>query len=300
VLNGETVLVTGATGKVAFPIARALAATGNRVYGMARFSDPASADRLREAGVEPIRGDLHLATYDDLPVGITYVFHAGAALDYDSVWEYDLEVNALSTGRLMTAVAATCRGFVYCSTGSVYQPQGRPQREDDPPGAHWTNNYAFSKIAGEAIVRHVTAERGIPATIIRIFSTYGPEGGMPWSRVARMLAGEPVRLHTDRPNHFNPLFEDDYVRLGIRALEVAEAPAITVNWSGSETVTAEDYLAYAGELTGTEPIITYDDDAHTQLWSDVTKMHEVLGRCEVPWHEGFRRTIEALAPDRLV
>ena len=299
-LQGETVLVTGATGKVAFPIARALAAEGNRVYGMARFSDPTAADRLRDTGIEPIRGDLHLATFDDLPAGITYVFHAGAALDYASVWEYDLEVNALSTGRLMDAVAATCRGFVYCSTGSVYQHQGRPLREDDPPGAHWTSNYAFSKIAGEAVVRHIAAQHGVPSTIIRIFSTYGPEGGMPWVRVEKVLAGEPVRLHTDRPNHFNPIFEDDYVKLGIRALEVADTPAITVNWSGSETVTAEDYLAYAGSLTGTTPIITYDDDAHTQLWADTTKMHEVLGHCDVPWHDGFRRMLEALAPDRLL
>jgi len=298
-LEGETVLVTGATGKVAFPIARALAAAGNRVYGLARFSDPRSADRLRKSGIEPIAGDLHLATFADLPADSGYVFHAGAALDYDSVWEYDLEVNALSTGRLMTAVADSCRGFVYCSTGSVYKHQGRPLREDDPPGAHWTSNYAFSKIAGEAIVRHVADDRGVPATIIRIFSTYGPEGGMPWNRVAKVLAGEPVRLHTDRPNHFNPIYEDDYVRLGIRALEVADVPALTVNWSGSEAVTAEDYLAYAGELTGTTPIITYDDDAHTELWSDVSKMHEMLGRCEVPWQDGFRRTIEALAPDRL-
>jgi nucleoside-diphosphate-sugar epimerase len=299
-LNGETVLVTGATGKVAFPIARALVGCGNRVYGMARFSNPAAIDRLQDAGIEPVRGDLHLAAFDGLPPDITYVFHAGAALDYDSVWEYDLEVNALSTGRLMLAVAESCRGFVYCSTGSVYQHQGRPLREDDPPGAHWTSNYAFSKIAGEAIVRHISAEHGVPATIIRIFSTYGPEGGMPWNRIAKMLAGEPVRLHTDRPNHFNPIFEDDYVRLGIRALEVAAVPTITVNWSGSETVTAEDYLAYAASLTGATPTITYDEGAHTQLWADVTKMHSVLGRCEVPWQEGFRRTIEALAPDRLL
>ena len=73
-----------------------------------------------------------------------------------------------------------------------------------------------------------------------------------------------------------------------------------MNWGGSETVSAEDYLAYAGELCGVEPQIVYRDDAWTPLWPDVTKMHEVLGRCEVPWRDGFRRMLEARCPDRLV
>ena len=301
VLSGERILVTGAAGRVGFPIARELAAQGNTVYGLARYRDPAHREKVLAVGIEPVATDIHGATYDDLPDGITYVFHAGAALGPETAdWLFALEVNALSTGRLLRAVAPTCRGFVYCSTGSVYKYQGRrPLREDDPPGIHTTGNYSFSKIAGEAIVAHVAVEHGVPATIIRICSTYGPEGGAPWDRIARMLAGEEIRLHPDAPNNYNPIYEDDQVRLGIRALEVASVPALTVNWGGSETVSAEDYLAYAGSLLGVEPKITYGDGAYHPLWPDVTKMHEVLGRCEVPWQDGFRRMLEARVPDRL-
>jgi len=301
-LHGERILVTGAAGRVGFPIARALAANGNTVFGLARFSDPSDRERLVAAGIEPFRCDLHGATYDDLPGGITYVFHAGAALGGDAAdWRFAFEVNALSTGRLMVAVASTCRGFVYCSTGSTYAYQGRrPLREDDPPGIHTTGNYSFSKIAGEAVVQHVAAEHDLPATIIRICSTYGPEGGAPWDRIARMIEGKEIVLHPDAPNNYNPIYEDDYVRLGIRALEVASVPALTVNWGGSETVSAEDYLAYAGSLLGVQPHISYGAGAYHPLWPDVTKMHAVLGRCEVPWQDGFRRMLEARAPELLV
>jgi UDP-glucuronate 4-epimerase len=294
-LHGERILVTGATGRVAFPIARELAANDNTVFGLARLRDPADRDRLVAHGVEPVPMDLCDATYADLPHGITYVFHAGAALGAAVAdWGFAFEVNALSTGRLMRAVAPTCRGFVYCSTGSVYAYQGRrPLREDDPPGIHTTGNYSFSKIAGEAVVQHVAVEHGVPATIIRICSTYGPEGGAPWDRIARMMAGKEIELHPDAPNNYNPIHEDDYVALGIRALEVAVVPPITVNWAGSETVSAEDYLTYAGSLLGIEPRITYGDGAYHPLWPDVTKMHEVLGRCTVPWRDGFRRMLEA-------
>ncbi len=36
-----------------------------------------------------------------------------------------------------------------------------------------------------------------------------------------MLAHKPIRLHPDNPNNYNPIYEDDYVELGIRAMEVA-------------------------------------------------------------------------------
>jgi hypothetical protein len=79
-------------------------------------------------------------------------------------------------------------------------------------------------------------------------------------------------------------------------MEVAGVPPIVVNWAGSETVSAEEYCAYMGDLVGVEPIIEYDPSAHTALWPDVTLMHEVLGRTTVTWKDGFRRMIEARYP----
>ena len=74
-------------------------------------------------------------------------------------------------------------------------------------------------------------------------------------------------------------------------------PPIVVNWAGSETVSAEDYCAYMGDLVGVEPIFAYTEDAHTPLWPDVTYMHQILGPTKVGWRDGFRRMIAALHPD---
>jgi hypothetical protein len=134
-------------------------------------------------------------------------------------------------------------------------------------------------------------------TIIRICSTYGPQGGAPVERLRLILERKPIRLHPDRPNNYNPIYEDDYVELGIRAMEVAATPPIVVNWAGSETVSVEDYCAYLGELVGVEPIFEYTSDAHTPLWPDVTSMHEVLGPTKVHWRDGFRRMVKACYPD---
>jgi nucleoside-diphosphate-sugar epimerase len=296
-LEGQVVLVTGAAGRVAFPIARELAAR-NKVYGMARFTNPADRDKLAAHGIEPIRKDLAGSDFGDLPEDVTHVFHAGAAITREAAenWELALEVNVRATGRLMSRYRAA-KGFVYCSTGSQYDYQGRrPLRETDRPGLH-SHNYSLSKIAGEAVVNFASSEFGTPATIIRIFSTYGPTGGAPYDRMKAIVEGREVVLYPEAPNNYNPIYEDDYVRLGIRALEAARSPALTVNWAGSETVSAEEYCAYIGRLVGKEPKIVYSDKAKWPIWPDVTRMHELLGRTQVPWKEGFRRMVGAAYPD---
>jgi nucleoside-diphosphate-sugar epimerase len=294
VLDGEKILITGATGKIAFPIARALAAR-NEVWGAARFTKPGDRDKLAAVGVRPVRLDVASADLASLPGDFTYVFHA-AVDPGDGTWQSAVETNALASGRLLHH-CRKAKSFVYCSTGSVYQYQGqRPLTESDPPGIHARGNYSFSKIAGEAVCTWISAQYEIPLAIIRICSTYGPEGGAPCDRLELMLQGKPVLLHPDRPNNYNPIYEDDYVELGIRAMQVARRPPLVVNWAGSETVSAEDYCTYMGELVGVAPKFEYTPATHTPLWPDVTLMHQMLGRTKVHWRDGFRRMIEARYP----
>lgn len=287
-------LVTGATGRIGFPIARALA-HDHDVYGMARCTGPGDEERLRSAGVTPIVADMATCDFSTaLPTGLTHVFHAAAHLGrHDPArWRDFFDVNAQATGRLVAAVRGV-RGFVFCSTGSIYEYQGRrPLREDDPFGVH-LGAYSLSKIAAEEVVRFAAAEHGVPTTIIRVFSTYGPMGGAPADRLQRILDGKDVVLHPDAPNNYHPIYEDDYVRLGIRALDVGGVPPTVVNWAGSETVSAEDYCQFLGSLVDREVRIRYDAAAPWPLWPDVTRMHEVLGRTEVPWRDGMRRMAEA-------
>ncbi|WP_094286293.1 NAD-dependent epimerase/dehydratase family protein [Mycobacterium lehmannii] len=294
-LDGEKILITGATGKIAFPLARELAGN-NEVWGAARLREPASRDRLSAAGVIPVALDIGDGDFSALPDDFTYVFHA--AVDPGAGdWTRCLETNAQRSGGLLHRYRAA-KGFVLCSTGSIYAYQGqRPLTESDPPGVPLRANYSFSKVAAEAVCTWVARQYEIPLTIIRICSTYGPEGGAPADRLDAILARRPIRLHPDRPNNYNPIYEDDYVALAIRAMEAADTPPVVVNWAGSETVSVEEYCTYMGELVGVEPIFEYTPEAHTPLWPDVTRMHEVLGRTTIGWRDGFRRMVEARHPE---
>ncbi len=295
-LSNQKILLTGATGKIAFPIARELARL-NEVWGAARLSKPGDREKLEAAGVVPVQLDISKGDFSDLPDDFDYVFHAAVDPGKDS-WLNCVETNAQMSGNLLLH-CKQAKGFVYCSTGSVYRYQGKPLTEADEPGAPLRANYSFSKIAGENVCSWVSKQFNIPLTIIRICSTYGPEGGAPCDRLEGMMQGKPIRLHPDKPNNYNPIYEDDYVTLGIRAMEVASVPSITVNWGGSETVSAEDYCTYLGELVGVKPIFEYTPEAHTPLWPDVSYMHEILGKTEVHWRDGMRRMVEARYPQWL-
>ncbi len=294
-LHNEKILITGATGKIAFPIARKLAET-NEVWGMARMRDPEDRTKLEGAGVKPVALDVASGDFSSLPDDFTYVFHAAVDPGLDE-WEDCVRTNAHNSGELFYH-CRKAKGFVFCSTGSIYAYQGqRPLKESDPPGIPLRANYSFSKVAAESVLTWISERYGVPLTIIRVCSTYGPLGGAPATRFEAMLEGKPIRLHPDTPNNYNPIYEDDYVDLGIRALEVADTPPVVVNWSGSETVSIEDYCTYMAELAGIEPVFEYTEDAHTPLWPDTTRMHEILGRTKVHWRDGMRRMIEARHPE---
>ena len=68
-----------------------------------------------------------------------------------TTWARCVDTNAQKSGDLLYH-CRSAKGFVLCSTGSIYGYQGRrPLTEADPPGAPLRANYSFSKVAAEAV-----------------------------------------------------------------------------------------------------------------------------------------------------
>jgi len=293
-LSGRRVLVTGASGLVAFPVAAKLAKS-NQVYAVARFSDPKQKRMLEHAGAHTIAFDLADPNLSPLPKSVDVVINY-AVLPPTHKDAY--EVNAGTTGRLARRYR-DCEAFVQGSTGSLYEYQGeRPLREDDPYGLHSSaENYAASKIAAEFLLKHLSVDYQLPVVMVRIFSFYGPRGGGVTQRIDQVARGEPVSVYPGVRNVHTPLYEDDYVEKTIAAASIAKVGAEIVNLGGTEAVTTQEYCQMAGEILGKEPIFVENSKAWP-IWADTTKMVELLGPNKVSVREGVRRTIEA-AKDRL-
>ena len=106
-----------------------------------------------------------------------------------------------------------------------------PCAEDDPYGLHSAGeNYAASKIGAEYLIKHLSVDYGLPVTIIRIFSFYGPRGGGVTQRVDQVAQGLPVSVYPGVRNVHTPLYEDDYVEKTIGCARIAR---VGPKWSMS-------------------------------------------------------------------
>jgi len=289
-LSGKRVLVTGASGLVAFPVAVELAKQ-NEVYAVARYSDPKQKRLIEAAGARAIVLDVAEEDLSPLPKSVDVVINYAVLPPSHKNRAYDLNTGA--TGRLARRYR-DCEAFVQGSTGSLYEYQGeRPLREDDPYGLHSAGeNYAASKIAAEYLLKHLSVDYQLPVTMVRIFSFYGPRGGGVTQRVDQVARGEPVSIYPGVRNVHTPLYEDDYVEKTIAAAGIAKIGTEIINVGGSEAVTTQEYCEIAGEILGKKPIFV-ENGKSWPIWADTTKMERLLGPSKVSVRDGIRRIIEA-------
>ncbi|MBX6387886.1 MAG: NAD(P)-dependent oxidoreductase [Frankia sp.] len=300
-LSGEKILITGPAGQIAYPIAAALA-KDNEVWGIARFSDPASRERVAALGVTTRSVDLASGDFSDLPDDFTYLLHTaaylGGGLDYDLA----LATNAEGTGLLMRH-CASAKAALIMSTMSVYKAHEDPWHpyvETDPLGdAHLPviPTYSVSKIGLEAVARTFARALGLPTVITRINAVYGPNGGLLVHYLDQIVDRQPVTLRWD-PSPYTPIYESDVVDQVEAMLAAASVPATIVNWGGDEAVPMQDVCRHIGELTGRPVDLRVAAVPGTQRGaiSDVTRRRSITGPCRVPWREGIRRVLEHRYP----
>ncbi|MCU1378299.1 MAG: hypothetical protein JWN29_1282 [Acidimicrobiales bacterium] len=300
-LQGEKIVVTGATGQVGFPVAVALA-KDNEVVAPARFSDPKAKARLEAAGVRCVTADLGAGQLDEVPTDPTYVLHFAVSKTND--WDADIAANAEGVGLLMAHTKAA-KAFLHCSTTGVYHDTGGgPYKEDDPLGDNhrvspFLQTYSISKIAAEAAVRLSARLWDLPTTVARLNVPYGDNGG--WPAIMLMLAqmGMTTEVHGDGPANYNPIHEDDIVAMVPKLLEIASVPVTTVNWGGEDVVSIQEWTAYITELTGVDIPLAVGPTAMPSVVADMTKQHELVGKAEVNWRDGIRRMLQVRHPDLL-
>lgn len=296
-MRGSKILITGATGQVATPIALAFAAD-NEVWGAARFTDPSARERLEQAGVRCAAVNMAAGDFTGLPADFDYVLNFAVAKS--GRWDKDLAVNAESAGLLMSH----CRGvraFLHCSSGAVYDPpDDEPRTERTVYGDNHTPllpTYSISKIAGEVVVATMARALGIPATIARLNVPYGDNGGWQRYHLEMMLNGTPIPVPPGGPAVYNPIHEDDIIAMIPKLLELASVPATTVNWAGDQFISIQDWCAYLGSLVGREPVFEESDRALRGNPLDVSRMHELIGTTTVDWRDGMRRMAAKFHPE---
>ena len=185
-----------------------------------------------------------------------------------------VDSNLIGTFNLLEAVRAnTCAHLLMASTSSVYGANTEmPYAETDKADTQMSF-YAATKKANEAMAHSYAHLYGMPITIFRFFTVYGPWGrpDMAHFKFTRaILAGEPIDIYKHGVMQRDFTYIDDLVngiRLLIDALPPKDgrpqsdhdslspvAPFRIVNIGNGETVQLGDFIAAIEAACGREAI----------------------------------------------
>ena len=302
-LEGQRVLVTGATGQVARPLAEKLNEK-NEVWAAARFSDPQAKAELEAIGIGTAVFSMGQDDLSGLP-DVDYVFHCGCNTDPKTP-EAGMRTNAEGSGFLM-ARYKDAKAFLHMSSSSVYRVLAcspDPIGEDHELGGYaaYSPHYAMSKLASESVVRYQARALGLPTIITRLDVAYGTKGhgGVPMIVYEFMKNGMSYTRAESGDSFCSPIHEDDIAEQAQNLILKADVPAPIVNLGGDESVAVEEIIAYVEELTGLKMKIDVGEEASWGMKVlDNAKRKSLGGPCKVTWKEGVRTALAIRHPDAI-
>ena len=312
------ILVTGAAGFVGSQVCEALLTRPDtEVVGLDAFipyyprarKEANLAAALRHERFSFHELDLRTDALDRCLGGCEAVIHLAAMPGLVRSWsDFSLYAtcNIEGTQRLLDAARARRVGhFIYGSTSSVYGREAtRPETTEPRP----YSPYGLTKLAGEHLCRAYEANFGLPVTILRLFSVYGPRQRPDMAYhilIDALLNGRGFVRYGDGEQTRSNTFVDDCVDGILRA---ADRPDVSVgevfNIGGGEVVTLNRVIALLEELTGQHAMIEQrperpGDQRHTR--AEVGKARERLGYSpSTPVATGLRAQVEWMRaqPDR--
>jgi nucleoside-diphosphate-sugar epimerase len=181
------VLVTGASGFLGGRLTEMLAERGESVRVLARGSS--GLRHLSQLKIHIVRGDLSDATaLAEAMRGVRVVYHCAAcSTDWAPAAMY-FAANVVGTQNVLDAAvqAGSVERFLHVSTTDVY---GYPQApcDESAPRRDVGLPYNRTKIQGEEAVWRAHREHGLPVTVVRPATIYGPRGKDFVVEIASML-----------------------------------------------------------------------------------------------------------------
>jgi dihydroflavonol-4-reductase len=257
-MASRTILVTGVSGFVGASVARAFAAEGWRVRGLARASSPAT--NLQDFPGEIVRGDmLDADAMAGALAGCDALAHVAA--DY-RLWAPDPEEivrhNREGTAIVMeAALAAGVKRIVYTSSVATIAPldggaagEDRPLTEQTAIGA-----YKRSKVVAERLVEQMVAARGLPAVIVNPSTPIGPRDVKPTPTGRILVEAATGKIPAFVDTGLNIVHVEDVARGHVLALDKGVPGRRYI--LGGEDVTLQALLAeVAGQVGRTPPTIS--------------------------------------------
>ncbi|WP_277819652.1 NAD-dependent epimerase/dehydratase family protein [Streptomyces silvensis] len=246
-------MVAGAAGFIGGHLTRRLAERGHRVRALVREGSDRSA--FAGADVEVAVGDL--GDPDSLrraATGVRHVYNCtGLSADWGP-WADFRRVNVDGSRNLVEAAAhaGDVERFVHVSTTDVYGYPVRPCDESTPPRDIGLP-YNRSKLLGERAVREAAARAGLPLTVVRPVSVYGPRSNDFVVEIATLLLSRQMVYIRGGDVPAGLLYVADAADAMISACASGSAAGGTYNLRDADRTTWREYVEALARGLGVKP-----------------------------------------------
>ena len=320
--------ITGTAGFIGFHLAELLLQEGWQVAGYDGMSDyyDVTLKQKRHAllhqhagftATEALLEDaetLHKAVTAAQPDIIVHLAaQAGVRYSIDNPRAY-IDANIIGTFNLMqAALAARPAHLLMASTSSIYGANTQMPYAETHKADTQMSFYAATKKANEAMAHSWAHIHGLPITMFRFFTVYGPWGrpDMALFKFTKaILNGDPIDVYNHGDMWRDFTYVDDLVR-GIRLLFdavpgqggpypgdslSAVAPYRVVNIGNSTKVRLEDFITAIEAATGKTAIRKYMDMQPGDVpatWADAGLLQSLTGYApQTDMRDGVARFVD--------
>ena len=326
------VLITGSAGFIGFHLSEALLQAGHRVIGydgMTSYYDVTLKERRhqllsqhasfrREEGMLEDMERLRAIALEERPDVIVHLAaQAGVRYSLENPRAY-VDANLVGAFNVMEiARELAVDHLLMASTSSVYGANEKiPFAETDKADAPMTL-YAATKKANEAMAHSYAHLHGIPTTMFRFFTVYGPWGRpdmAPFKFTKGVLEGTPIDVY----NHGDMSRDFTYVTDLVRGIELLidspppqvdadrkvfandslspVAPYRVVNIGNGENVRLLDFIEAIEMACGREAIKNFMPMQKGDVpatWADNTLLQELTGYApQIRVREGVKHFVD--------
>jgi UDP-glucuronate 4-epimerase len=313
------VLVTGGAGFIGSHLIERLLEHDYQVVCIDNFDDYYSPDMKRRnmdpllvcPGFQFVEGDIQ----DEVLLGqllmgpYSAVVHlaarAGVRPSIDQADVY-ARTNVQGTITLLEASRRSdVRHFIFGSSSSVYGlSRNIPFKEDDNQ-LQPISPYGASKLAAEVYCATYHRLYGLPVSILRFFTVYGPRQrpDMAIHRFARLIEDEkPVSMYGDGTTRRDYTYVDDVVDGIVRTIERPDNYQL-YNLGNSETIPLHDLILILEQALGKKAILSPQPPQLGDVpitYASIDRAIRFLGYSpKVKIEEGVRRFVEWLRANRM-
>jgi nucleoside-diphosphate-sugar epimerase len=247
------IFATGGNGLLGHHTIQALLDRGDRVRVLALPGEDVSW--LEERGVKVHRGDIRdPATLVTPMQGADAVLHLAGMMGAWLPLEDYLAVNLTGTENVCrAALAQAVQRLVHVSSWTVYGMSQPAPCHEDHPLTPFSEPYALSKSAGDKLVQRMIREEGLPATIIRPGTFFGPGDRLHFGRIAdRLRAGRSILV--GRGDNALPfVYVSDVVQGLLLGLDHERAVGEAFNITNDAPLTQEELFGRIACEIGAKP-----------------------------------------------